>query len=150
MAELRSFAKLSIGTDVGAPSTLDAPGADTFNEIIDVLNISGPNTSKGDIEVTNLQSSAKEYISDLPDPGELTFTLSRDDADTYHNTLQGDANVVNRFRNYRLEWEDASGPSVVRTADFVAECMEYSAEESPGAQKQANVRLKLTGSITYS
>lgn len=146
--EQRSYAKLSIGTDTTEP--LDPPATDTFTEVINVLNISGPNAQKGDIEVTHLQSTAKEYISDLADPGELTFTISTVWDDTEHLALQDDSFTVGRRRNYKLEWQDPAGATTTRTADFVAECMEFSPDESPGAQHQANVRLKISGTPTFT
>ncbi len=145
--ETRSYAKLSVYSILH--ETIPPTGG-TYNEAINVLNISGPNTSKSDIEVTHLQSTAKEFISDLPDPGELTFTISYDFDDTQHQLLRDDANGVGNKRPYKLEFVDPADDVTDVTAEFIGECMDFGAELSPGQQAQASVRVKISGAITYT
>ncbi len=48
----------------------DAASPEVFTAVGDVISISGPSIVKDEIEVTALDSTAKEFISDLDNPGE--------------------------------------------------------------------------------
>jgi hypothetical protein len=53
--------------------------------IPNITNIGGPNFAKGEIDVTNMDSTAKEYkAAALSDAGTLTFGLQYTPTDTVH------------------------------------------------------------------
>lgn len=56
----------------------------------EVTNISGPSGSRGEIDVTSMNSVAKEYLMTLPDFGDVTFTINYTGADAVQNTFYAD------------------------------------------------------------
>ena len=60
----------------------------------EVTDISGPSGSKGEIDVTGLGSSAKEYLLGLPDFGEISFNINYMAADVAQNNLFADYSLT--------------------------------------------------------
>jgi len=123
----------------------DGASPEVFGTVGDVISISGPQITKEEIEVTALDSSAKEYIGALDDPGEISMELNWNPQDTEHVNLRADAEG-NTQRNYRIVWGDVSSTQ----ADFNAEVMEFSINTEPNDAVKASVRLKINGAITWS
>lgn len=65
---------LSQGTILRVQSN-DPPSAPTYVVVGGVEGITVPGFAREDVEVTSLESTAREYIGDLPDTGESSFTL---------------------------------------------------------------------------
>lgn len=123
----------------------DAASPEVFTAVGDVVSISGPAIAKDEIEVTALDSTSKEFISALDDPGELTLELNWNPQDNQHVNLRSDAEG-NTVRNYRIVWNDVSSTQV----DFAGEVMEFNIDTSPNDAVKASVRVKITGSLTWS
>ncbi len=123
----------------------DGASPEVFTAVSNVVSISGPGISKDDIEVTHLGSSAKEFIGALDDPGELTLVINWDPSNTQQVGLRQDAEGTSQG-NYRIVWADADSTQV----DFLAEVMEFSLETQPNDKVVANVRLKISGALTWS
>ncbi len=73
MANLKSQ-----GCEIWQFDTAVSPNA--YAQIGQVVAISGPDGSTGEIDVTNLSSSAKEFIPSLPDFGTVTLDVVWDHA----------------------------------------------------------------------
>src|SRR5512139_2328270 len=71
-------------------STSTAVSTASSNLIGEVTNISGPSGTKGEIDVTSLQSAGKEYLMALPDFGDITFDLNYTGSDATQNALYSD------------------------------------------------------------
>lgn len=123
----------------------DAASPEVFTTVGDVVTLAGPAISKDEIEVTALDSTAKEFIGALDDPGEITMELNWNPQDGQHVLLRQDAEG-NTVRNYRVVFNDVSSTQV----DFAAEVMEFSLNTEPNDATKASVRLKVTGSLTWS
>jgi hypothetical protein len=123
----------------------DAASPEVFTGVGDVVSISGPAITKDEIEVTALDSAAKEFIGALDDPGELTMELNWNPQDSEHVNLRTDAegSVV---RNYRVVWSDVSST----TATFAGEVMEFSLNTEPNDAVKGSVRIKVSGAITWT
>ena len=67
---------LSQGTGIYLNDLTASPVA--FAEIGQVMTISGPDGSASEIDVTNLASSAKEFVIGLPDEGSVSMEVSFD------------------------------------------------------------------------
>ncbi|MFC4333861.1 phage tail tube protein [Salininema proteolyticum] len=70
----------------------DSTGAGAFVTIASIADISGPERSREEIEVTAHDSpdQYKEYVKGLKDGGEVTITLNYDPAQSTHRDLDGD------------------------------------------------------------
>ncbi len=123
----------------------DAASPEVFTAIADVISISGPAITKDEIEVTALDSSAKEFIGALDDPGELTLELNWNPQDSEHVNLRADAEG-NTVRNYRVVWSDVSNTTV----DITGEVMEFSLNTEPNDAVKGSVRIKVSGALTWS
>lgn len=123
----------------------DAASPEVFTAVGDVISISGPAITKDEIEVTALDSTSKEFIGALDDPGEITLELNWNPQDSEHVNLRADAEG-STVRNYRIVWNDVSSTTV----DFAAEVMEFSLNTEPNDAVKGSVRMKITGALTWS
>ena len=65
-------------------------GSASFATIANVKSWSGPSTENPEIDVTTLQSTAKEFVGGLVDYGELTLELNFDPNNASHQQLFAD------------------------------------------------------------
>jgi hypothetical protein len=123
----------------------DAASPEVFTGVGDVVSIAGPAITKDEIEVTALDSAAKEFIGALDDPGEITMELNWNPQDSEHVNLRTDAegSVV---RNYRVIWSDVSGTTVT----FAAEVMEFTLNTEANDAVKASTRMKISGSLIWT
>jgi hypothetical protein len=123
----------------------DAASPEVFTGVADVVSIAGPAITKDEIEVTALDSSAKEFIGALDDPGEITMELNWNPQDSEHINLRTDAegSVV---RNYRVIWSDVSSTTVT----FSAEVMEFTLNTEANDAVKASVRMKISGALIWT
>jgi len=146
MAKVLSKSVLYLGQGV-APAT--PPGSDTFDTIGNLSAISGPSFSKDEVEHTDMESTAKEFFGDLPNPGELSFTCNRNFGDTGQGALRDDA-AGQTQRNVRIERLDPADDSVLETVNFIGEVMEWSEDSTQGSPMTITGRIKISGSVTFT
>jgi len=146
MAKVLSKSILYLGQGV-APAT--APGADTFDQIGNLTALNGPSVSKDEIEHTDMDSTAKEFFGDLANPGSISFTANRNFGDAGQTAVRADAYGQTQ-RNVRIERLDPADDSVLETADFIGEVMEWSEDGSQASVFTITGRIKISGSVTIS
>lgn len=138
-----SNAWTGVGTDLlrgdGAPT-------EAFVVVPEVISIGGPQITKGDIEVTNLDSTAKEFISDLKDNGALDCEMNWLPNDATQTLVRSDAEG-STGGNWRIIWPATGGNVQV---DFFAEVNSFTINTEPGAQATASWTLKISGALTWS
>lgn len=123
------------GSGTGSP--------ETFATIPEVKTFNGPGGSASVIDVTSLQSTAKEKRMGLQDEGQLTFTINYVPGDTVHAGLRADrANMTQR--NFKITFTD--DPATVWT--FAAYVTGFAISGSVDGVVEASVTLEITGSIT--
>lgn len=122
----------------------DAASPEVFTTIAEVLTISGPQLTSEDVEVTNMDSTAKEYISGIADGGSINFELNWI-AQTQQTTLRNDVEA-GTARNYKVVFP--TSPNT--TADFNGRCTEFSMTAEPNSQIRATANVKISGSVTWS
>lgn len=123
----------------------DGASPEVFTTVGDIVSMSGPSITKEEIEVTALDSTAKEFIGALDDPGEITLELNWNPQDAEHVLLRSDAEG-SATGNFRIVWNDVSSTQV----DFNAEVMEFSINTEANVAVKASVRLKINGALTWS
>lgn len=146
MAKVLSKTRMSIGQGDG---DVVAPGADVFDIIGNLTAVTGPEFSKDEVEMTDMDSTVKEFFGDLANPGSANFTVNRNIGNAGQDAVRADVQGQTR-RNIRLERLDPKDDSVLETADFKGEVMEWSEDSTQGAPFTATARIKITGGVTYS
>ena len=121
----------------------DGASPQVYTTIAEVLTMSGPSLTAEDIEVTNFDSTAKEYISGVPDGGSVNFELNWISG-TQQKQLRDDVDA-GTSRNYMITFP--TSPNT--TAVFEARCTEFSMSTEPNAQVRASANLKISGSVTW-
>lgn len=125
-------------------------GTEIFATIGEVFNISGPNESVEEIEVTSFDSTAKEYLPGLRDGGEVQFDFRLVGEDAMQVGLRSDfaAGVV---RNFKLELNDATAtlttPSVYA---FAAVVKALGTTFGTNAPVNCSCTLKVSGAVTFT
>lgn len=126
----------------------DGGGTEVFTTIAEIHNFSGPTEKAKAIDVTNLDSQAKEFINGLMDPGEVTFEGNYVAGDAQQQGLRAD--LVNRVkRNFKiLLTDDLVTPTAIA---FTAVIQEFSIKGAADDKLSFNVSLKISGvpQITY-
>lgn len=144
MAKVLSKSVLYLGQGV-APATL--PGVDTFDTVGNLTAMSGPEFSKDEIEHTDMDSTAKEFFGDLPNPGSMNFTANRNFGDVGQDAVRDDA-LQQVQRNVRIERLDPADDSVLETVDFVGEVMEWTEDAAQSSVFTITGRIKISGAVT--
>lgn len=125
----------------------DAASPEAYTAISDISEISGPDGSAGEIEVTDLSSTAKEFKRGLTDNGSISTTMMFIPADTQHAQLRSDFNSATEVaRNYRITFTDS--PQTLWT--FSAYVGTLSVSNSLDGVTTANITLRVKGNITES
>ena len=75
----------SQGTTIGIG---DGASPEVYTSIPQVTSIGGPDGSASEINVTNLSSTAQEFILGLKDEGSISLDLVFDERDTTHSLLR--------------------------------------------------------------
>lgn len=96
----------------------DGGGPETFTAIGEVVSIGGLGSgSSSEIDVTNLASSAKEFLLGIKDEGSISLALNLDTADTMQTGLRTDWSG-GTLRNFQLDLTD-SGPTTISFSAYV-------------------------------
>ncbi len=146
MAKILSKVKVFIGQGV-APAVL--PGADVFDSIGNLSAASGPELSKDDIEITDMESIIKEFLGDLANPGNVNFTAFRNIGDAGQEKARADAQLQIQ-RNIRLEFLNPADSVVLETIDFIGEVMEFTTDATQASPLSLTGRIKISGALTIT
>ena len=139
MANLKSQGCTISKGDGASPQVLTAIGQ--------VISIAGPSGTTGEIDVTNLSSSAKEFIPSLPDNGDVTLEIVFDHATTanQHASLWTDF-AAQTTGYYQIALTDSPQTKLSFSAFPNAYPISIGVDDKIGA----SVGLRITGSVTIS
>jgi hypothetical protein len=113
-----------------------------YTLIPDARGFTGPGGEAPEMEVTPLDNTqAREYLLDLPDPGEFSFQMNYAPGNTVHQYLLT-AWKAGTLEAFQITW--VSGH--VTSFDAFVKNFERSAEQ--GAPVAADISLKISGAIT--
>ena len=86
----------------------DDASPEVFTEVGQVMSISGPDGSTGEIDVTNLASSIKEFVPSLPDMGSVACEASWDHADvTNQHAAISAAFLAQETKHWQIRLSDS-------------------------------------------
>jgi predicted secreted protein len=125
----------------------DTTGAGVFAAIASVSDISGPERSREEIEVTAHDSpdKYKEYVKGLKDGGEVTITLNYDPGQSTHQDLDGDFEEDD-LRDYQLVV--LPGDADQLTVQFSAMITSMGEEYPIDDKMEMEVTFKISGKPT--
>ena len=117
-----------------------------YTTIAEVLRVGPVGSTNPEIDVTNLDSTAKEYIAGLADGNTVEFEMNWVQGNTQQQSLRTSA-AAGETVNLRLAWQ--TSPNTVAQFDFVLLTFEMG-ETTPEAQVTARVSGRISGSIVWT
>lgn len=121
----------------------DAASPEVFAAIPEVKTIDGPSGQAPEIDVTDLTSTAREFVLGLEDEGEITLEVNYIPKNVRHAALRADKNS-GTARNYRITFTDS--PATTWTFSAIVKGLTIS--NAVDSTTTASIALRLTGSIT--
>jgi len=129
--------ELQIG-DGGDPSEI-------FSLVPQVITIDGPDGSASEIDVTTLDSSAREFAMGLKDSGAISFEAIYDPDNPTHQQLRTDWNA-RTLRNFQLVF--TNNPAT--TWSFSAYVQTFATAASVDDVVRLNAALRISGDVTVN
>jgi hypothetical protein len=117
-----------------------------YTTIAEVLRCGPIGSTNPEVDVTNLDSTAKEYIAGLADGNSLEFDVNWIAGNTQQTQLRTDQAAGNTV-NLKMVWP--TSPNTIAQFDLVLLSFEIS-ETSAESQVMASVSGRITGSIAWS
>lgn len=118
----------------------------TYTSIANVMSISGLGGQKSDIDITNFDSTAKEFLVGLEDSGQVQVEINYGPAETTHTTLWG-LKETGALRTWRIVHP---GTSPAPYFQFAATVQQFQINFQTDDVVRATVTLRVSGSITKS
>ena len=122
----------------------DGASNEVFATMTEINSVGLPSQSRPMIDVTDLSSTAREYIPGLLDSGQVTLNMNftRNTYIAMRADLLSDSSV-----NYQIVLPDSSNTTI----DFAGYVQDMGGNvPGPDEKINVNVTLKVTGSITVS
>ena len=117
---------------------------EVFAEIANVTGHDGPSRENPEIDVSDLNATAKEFLPGLVDNGEISLNVNFDPAATSQTDLLT-AQEARTVSNYRITWP---GASPAKTWTFPAFVKSFSTTSSVDAPLTGSITLRVTGDVT--
>lgn len=120
----------------------DGGGPETFTKVAEVLSIGPVGATAPEVDVTNLDSTSKEYIGGLPDGQQVEISGNWIAASTEQAELRDN---VGNTRNIQIVWPDST------QADFAFVILGFNMDEtSAETQIKFSVSGRISGDITWT
>ena len=124
----------------------DAASPETFATIPQVTNIGSVGQSRALTDTTNLSSTSREYLKQIPDGQEIELTIQYDPDDATLALLRGDV-AAETTVNFKVTLTD----SPAQTIDFAAQVTNFSLGDIGLDEVQLlTVTMKPSGDLTWS
>jgi hypothetical protein len=145
------------GTEVFLIDTVNSP--QSVKKIVNVMDVGEFGPQAGDIDVTNFDSTAKEYLTGLPDNGEATLQLNYKPNDSVHQFLQSQAGNGVRFQ-FAICLADGTSPPTLTgntptlpnnrtSALFTASVKQFRTGIKKDDAVRSPLSLRISGGITW-
>jgi hypothetical protein len=140
----------------GAVLSWDPAGGTSYSTIAQVRDITGPDITRGDIDVTAHDSTAgyREFLPGIPDPGSFSFVLGWDPQDADH--IQGvGTGIIGDFERagcsalaaFRLVLDHCGGTATWTWDGYVSS---FSLAVPLEGEYTSDVSLKISGKPTLA
>lgn len=118
---------------------------EVFTDIPEITSISGPGGSATEIDVTDINSTAKEFRLGLQDEGTISITINYIPANAVHAGLRSDR-AASTLRNFRILFTDSPNTQW----DFAGYVNGFTVDNGVDSVTTATVTIRVSGSITES
>jgi hypothetical protein len=115
----------------------------------EVTDFSGPGGQASIIDVTHLNSTAKEKLVGLRDEGQVSMSLNLSFSDAGQVSLRADRAARTR-KKCVIKFNDSATDAARTKATFDAYCMGFTITGAVDNKVSANAVLEITGGVTYS
>lgn len=115
-----------------------------YTTIPEIKSFTGPGGSAAVIDVTDLQSTAKEKRMGLADEGQLQFTINYIPDNAVHQALRADR-AARSETDFRITFTDTSPATTWSFAAFVTG---FAVSGAVDGVVEAQVTLEITGAIS--
>ncbi len=124
----------------------DGASPEVFTAIAEVGTITGPSQSSEFVDVTNQDSTAREFIAGLIDPGEISFSVNYIPDNTTHKAILTD------FQDKSIDQYELLFPTGDATDKWSFAAAVTGAEVTAPIDGpiQLSVTLKVSGAVTYA
>lgn len=122
----------------------DGASPEVFTSLANITDHDGPNAENPDVDVTDLSSTAKEFLPGLTENGELSVNLNFDPTATSHLAAIADQEA-RTVRNWRIRWGMVSP---ARTWTFQAYVKSFQTRSQVDGPLTGALTLKISGAIT--
>ena len=130
-------------------STSTAASTAAGSLVGEVTDFSGPGGQSAVIDVTNLNSTAKEKLIGLRDEGQLTMSLNLSFTDAAQIALRADRATRTR-RKAVIKFNDNTTDAAKTKAIFDGYVLGFSVSGAVDDAVRANAVIEITGAVTYS
>ena len=117
----------------------------TFAAIANVTGFQGPGGSASVIDVTNLDSTAKEKLMGLPDEGQFTVDINLDPDDASHIALRG-ARAARTRTEFKVTFTDSS-PA---TGSFFGYVLGFHIQAAVDQAVKVSMTIEIDGPVTWA
>ena len=127
----------------------DLASPQVYSEIGQVMTISGPDGSASEIDVTNLSSSAKEFVIGLPDEGSVQLDVSFDyaSATANHDTLHAARSAVPQvLQHFQIRLSNSPRTTITFDAYVTTFSLSLGVDDKVGA----TFTLRITGAAVIT
>jgi len=139
----------SQGTEFFWSTATTVASTSTSCMVGEITDFSGPGGQAAVIDVTNLNSTAKEKLVGLRDEGQLSLSLNLSFSDTAQGTIRTDR--ANRTkRKVVIKFNDSTVDLTRTKALFDAYCLGFSVSGAVDNKVSANAVIEITGPVIYS
>lgn len=130
-------------------ATLSIDISTVMTAIPGVTGLSVPPRTPDPIDDTDLDSVAKEFILDIPDGGEISFTLNAKKKSSGNGLHASQAALETNYEAGTSDSFEIELPATISTTyAFTAFVTEFRPQPAVGSQIKIAVTLKVTGAVT--
>jgi hypothetical protein len=132
-------------------STSTAASTSTSNMVGEIVGFTGPGGAAAEIDVTNVNSVAKEYLIGLMDYGEVSFDMNLSLTDTAQVALRADCvAAVKSKRKCVIKFSDSTTDASRTKATFDAYGKTFSINGAVDSAVKGTLAIRVTGAVTFS
>lgn len=123
-------------------------GGTTYVHVPGVTTVNKPQSSKSEIDMTDLDSDAMEYELDIPDNGSVDFPINFNGSNTVHQELLA-METSGLKAKFKTEFVEPS-VSTVTTFEYDAFVSSVGLSGARGGKQEMSLNLRVTGPVTPS
>ncbi len=139
----------SQGTELFWSTNGTVASTSTSCQVGEITDFTGPGGQAAVIDVTNLNSTAKDKLVGLRDEGQLSLSLNVNFSDTSQNAIRTDR--ANRTkRKCIIKFNDSTDDKTKTKAVMDSYCLGFSVSGSVDAAVKGNAVIEITGAVTYT